>query len=146
MTKPRLLFGLLIAATLVFAVAGPAASDEEPASPEDMMKLWQEYMTPGEHHKSLAYFVGSWDVESKVMMGSAEPVKGTAETIWLIDGLFIQTTQNSVFMGIPNKQVTTIGFDKFKKKWVASSLSSMGTGIIRGEGVVVDPTGKTVVL
>ena len=144
MTRSPLAFALLALCALA-TTASRAVSDEPPASPGDMMKLMEKYAKPGPHHAELGALVGTWDVEVRVMGG--QPAKGTAETKWWLKDRFVETRINvpKRLMGRDIEFVTLSGWDNYKKKWVGTHASSMGTNLIHHEGVVVDPTGKVMV-
>jgi hypothetical protein len=65
-------------------IAGFASPAQEKAkkklpSQEEMMKRWQESVTPGDAHKKLEAFVGSWDSEVKMWMRS---MSHSGSTTW----------------------------------------------------------------
>jgi len=46
-----------------------AATPQAQGPSDEMMKKWNEVKTPGEFHKKLDELVGTWDVESRALMG-----------------------------------------------------------------------------
>ena len=121
---------------------GLAGSQEGGAmTQEQMMELWQKWATTDEHHKELAWFVGKWDVEAR-MMGSTTPEKGTVEFKWIMEGRWLAQDYKGTLMGMPYQGYGISGFDRVKKKWVETWVSNMDTAMLRFEGTVVDPTGK----
>jgi hypothetical protein len=140
-----LAFGLLLALGITGA-ARLAGSEEDPFS-EEMMKRWKEISTPGERHKDLGRFVGTWDVELKMLMPGAPPqvTKGTAEYSWLMEGRWLQERLKGEMMGQPFDGFGVFGWDNFKKEYVSSWVDSMSTAMAHSEGVPVDPDGKVVV-
>jgi hypothetical protein len=139
--KPSILFALA-ALVLVPPLAGSQEGGE--TSEQQMMELWRKWAMTDEHHKQLAWYVGKWDTEMNVVgMGTT---KGTAEFKWIIDGRWLAETREGTMMGQPLQGYGIIGYDRFKKKWVATKVSSMDTAMLRFEGTVVDPTGKVMVL
>ena len=134
-------------------VAGPALSEEgEEAQPpqhdpEKMMELWQKYAAPGEHHARMGWYIGKWVVTSKMVMpGSpAQESEGSAEFAWQFEGRWLAQKYKGSMMGMPYEGFGLSGWDNFKQKYVMSWIDSMSTAMIHGEGVVCDPTGKTIV-
>ncbi len=136
---------LICTATLALAVvliSGNALSGEDPLA--DAMAKAKKFTAPGKHHRELAYFIGKWDVETRMVMPGMKmpPSKGTAEYKWLIPGRWISSEHKGMMMGTPHQSFSIHGFDNFKKKWVTTWVSTMDTAMNRSEGVIVDPTGK----
>jgi hypothetical protein len=127
----------LAALVLLPGLAGSQEGGE--MSQEQMMELWKKWSTTDEHHKELAWYVGTWDTESKGVGPS--PAKGTAEFKWIIEGRWLAHEVKSTLFGMPYHGYGVMGFDRFKKKWVNSWVSNMDTAMLRFEGVIVDPTG-----
>ncbi len=137
---------ILVAALAALAfLPGLAGSQEGGAmSPEQMMELMKKWSVTDEHHKELAWYVGTWDTEARCM--GAAPEKGTAEFKWIMEGRWLSENAQGTLMGMPFQGYGVSGFDRFKKKWVTTWVSNMDTAMLRFEGVVVDPTGKVRVL
>ncbi len=135
----------LAALAMLVLLPGLAGSQEGgEMTPQQMMELWKKWSTTDEHHEELAWYVGKWDTETQITgMGTS---KGTAEFKWVIEGRWLSETTQGSMMGMPFQGYRVTGFDRFKKKWVASSVSNLDTAMLRAEGVVVDPTGKVRVL
>jgi len=135
----------LAALAMLVLLPGLAGSQEGgDMTPQQMMELWKKWSTTDEHHKELAWFVGTWDTESRGM-GQA-PAKGAAEFKWIIEGRWLSEEMHGTLMGMPFHGFGVMGFDRFKKKWVTTWVANMDTAMLRFEGVVVDPTGKVRVL
>jgi hypothetical protein len=121
-----------------------AASDQ--AGGGDMMAMMMELAKPGENHKLLAGGVGSWTYTVKWWMSpDAAPSEsmGTTVTRATMGGrYFISEHTGKMQMPGPDgkmmdmefKGMATEGYDNVKKKFVASWIDNMGTGIIRMEG------------
>jgi hypothetical protein len=109
-------------------------------SQEEMMKRWQEAMTPGDAHKKLEDLVGSWDAEVKTWMNGpkSEPMitKGTSEHKMALGGRFLQQDFTGEMMGQPFTGVGYTGYDNMKKKYVAVWMDNMGTAIATMEGTI----------
>jgi len=138
----------LVALLALILLPGLAGSQEEgEMSQEKVMSLWKKWATTDEHHKELAWYLGKWDTETKITMGMGgqppPPTKGTAEFKWIIEGRWLAEEAKSTLFGMPFQGFGILGFDRFKKKWVTTRVSNFDTAMLRFEGVVVDPTGKT---
>jgi hypothetical protein len=140
--KP-LLVAALAALALLPGLAGSQDGGEK--TPDQMMALMKKWSATDEHHKELAWYLGTWDTEMR-MTGAPAAEKGTSEFKWIVDGRWIAEDFNGTLMGAPYHGYGVMGFDRFKKKWVSTWVSSADTAMLRFEGVVVDPTGKVKVL
>ena len=98
---------LVIALSLMITIPGAAQNKGKKHAPsqEEMMKRWKDAATPGDAHKVLDNFVGSWETESSVWMGGPDKppsvTKGTAEVKWVLDGRFVQQEMTGEMMGAP---------------------------------------------
>lgn len=149
MATPRNVLVLLLCASLGAGSAAAQGKKEEKGQMPDMqemMKKWQEVMTPGEPHKTLAGMVGAWDVETKAWMSGpgTEPsvTKGTAQMKMVLGGRFLQQEMNSEMMGMPFSGLGLTGYDNFKKKYVGFWIDNMSTAMSTMEGEM-DGDGKT---
>ncbi len=140
---------------------GQALSQDKPqGAPQGMpdmqamMDKWMKSMTPGEQHKKLDYFVGDWDVTTKIWMGGPEAppseTKGHATHKWVLDGRFLLEEFTGQMMmpdasgqmkPIPHKGLGMTGYDNYRNMYVASWADNMGTAILTMAGAV-DPSGK----
>lgn len=138
----RTTLAALAALVLLPGLAG--SQDGGDMTQQQLMELMKKWSTTDEHHKELAWYVGTWDTE--VRGTGAAPEKGTAEFKWIIDGRWLSEEMHGTLMGMPFHGFGVTGFDRFKKKWVTTWVGNMDTAMLRFEGVVVDPTGKVKVL
>ncbi|MEO6405595.1 MAG: DUF1579 domain-containing protein [Ferruginibacter sp.] len=102
-----------------------------------MMKNWQAYMTPGEPHKLLASWDGTWTGDIKMWMAPGAPpqvTKGTAVNKMILGGRYQHSTHSSLMMGMPFEGEATTGYDNTKKKFVSSWIDNMGSGVMTMEG------------
>ena len=141
---------IVLAVALLLMVALPAAAQKKEKkgampSQEEMMKRWKEAATPGEAHKILDNFVGSWETESSTWMdGPGKPpsvTKGTAEVKWVLDGRFVQQEMTGEMMGATMNGVGFSGYDNFKKKYTSFWIDNTGTAMFTSEGTL-DKDGK----
>jgi hypothetical protein len=109
-----------------------------PAAMDEMMKKWQEAMTPGEAHKQLGYFVGTWATETKMWMqgpdAPPEITKGTSTMKYILGGRFVQQEMKSTMMGKPWLGIGLLGYDNFKKAYVGSWVDNTATALATMEG------------
>ena len=157
--KIKVLAGALF---VVFASAAFAQHDhsQTKAKPEmdpAMMEAMMKAGAPGDMHKKLDAFAGSWNVKSTFwMMPGADPASmdGTAENHWIMGGRYLEQRFNGNWMGMPFEGIGYTGYDNVKKQywstWMDNSTTSMmtSTGTMDGKtfsftGSMSDPmTGK----
>jgi hypothetical protein len=119
----------------------PKMSPEEQA----MMAKWQEYATPGENHKLLAFKEGKWTCAVKMWMDPNKPANestATAEYKWMMDGRYLSDNTEGTFNGQPFHGHGLNGYDNLKKKFISFWIDNMGTGFMTAEGTY-DPASKT---
>jgi hypothetical protein len=141
--------------------ANPAGGTEASAptgqpNAADMMKQMMEMSKLNENHKLLSSLDGNWDYTIKFWMNpnpSAPPQesKGTATRKSIMGGRYV-TMDVSGKMQMPGedgkmkdimfKGMGMEGYDNVKKKFVASWIDNMGTGIEFSEGTY-DPATKS---
>ena len=132
-------------------VAAPSGQPNE----AEMMKQMMEMSKLNENHKLLADLVGTWNYTIKFWMDpSAAPQesKGTAVRKAIYGGrFFVEDVSGKMQMPGPDgkpkdmdfKGMGIEGYDNVKKKFVATWIDNMGTGIMMSEGTY-DPATKTV--
>lgn len=150
------------AATLIIALSLTLwAQDRQQAggqpSPEqlaEMMKAWQESITPGEGHRKLEPFVGKWKTITKVWYDPAgEPMvtEGEAEAKWILGGRYIRTTHKGKLMapgpdGAPSLQSFEgegmMGFNNARQVYEGTWADTMSTSILTYSGTA-SGDGKT---
>jgi hypothetical protein len=119
-----------------------------------MMAAMMEMAKPGENHKMLEGSVGTWTYKVKWWMSPAAPPmesSGTCTTKSVMDGRYF-ISEHTGKMSTPGPDgkmmdavfqgMGTEGYDNAKKKYVASWIDNMGTGIMMMEGTY-DPATKT---
>jgi len=123
-----------------FAFCQEQKSENKEQTPEsqEMMKKWMQAITPGEAHKKLGAFVGSWDLNESIWMGgpSAPPTvtKGSAVIKWSLDGRFIQQELDGEMMGKPMHGIGFTGYDNINKKYVTFWIDNTSTGMFTADG------------
>jgi len=155
-TRLTVAFALAAAA----ALAAPTSADEKPKAPpagekakaapagmpsqEEMMRKWQAYATPGDAHKRLDAFVGTWNVKMKSWMAPGQPpeeTEGTAENKWLLGNRYLEQRYEGKMMNQPFSGIGYTGYDNFKKKYESVWMDNMGTGTMMSTGSF-DKSGK----
>jgi len=138
---------------LALAIAGAAAAagggDEKKAARQSvdekaMMEAWQKAATPGDAHKTLEPFVGTWDTKVTTWMQPGAPPEetmGVSENRWILGNRFIEQRYEGQFMGAPFTGIGYTGYDNVKKKYIGSWMDSMGTSIMTSTGTA-DTAGK----
>ena len=130
-------------------IAVPAlAKDKKPAQMDmqAMMDTYKKLATPGEPHKQLASLAGSWTTKTKSWMEPGKPPMestGSCEEKTLLDGRYLQQECTGEMMGQPFTGIGVQGYDNFTKKYVATWMDSMGTGIFVMDGTA-SADGKTI--
>ncbi len=102
-----------------------------------MMKNWQEYMTPGEMHKMMVSWDGTWDAEiSSYEKPGAPPQTSTGTTVnkTVLNGMYQESVHTGTMMGMPFEGHGTLAFDNAKKMFVSTWIDNMGSGIMLMEG------------
>ena len=69
-----------------------------------MMKNWQDYMTPGDVHKMMAKWDGTWNGEVTMWMYPGAPEqksKSTAVNKMIMNGLYQEGNHSGDMMGMP---------------------------------------------
>jgi len=129
-------------------------TDEKKPNESEMMAMMMEMAKPGEHHKRMQGLVGTWSYTSKWWMNPESPPSessGTSVTRSVMDGRYLISDHtgkmqmpgsDGKMMDMEFKGMAVEGYDNAKKKFVASWIDNMGTGIMSLEGTY-DPATKT---
>lgn len=125
-----------------------------PAQPADaaeaeMMKKWMEYMTPGNEHKAMEYYVGEWVGDMKMWQVPDQPPqeeKTTSKFELIMDGRYLIGEHSGQFMGMPFQGRSTQGYSNLTKQIQHTWIDNFGTGIWitsgKSDGKVCTLTGK----
>ena len=139
--------------------ASPGAAASAPIgqpNPQEMMKQMVEMSKLNENHKLLSSLDGNWNYTIKFWMNpdpNAPPQqsKGTATRKSVMGGRYFEMDvsgkmqmpgEDGKMKDIQFKGMAIEGYDNAKKKFVASWIDNMGTGIQSSEGTY-DPATKT---
>jgi hypothetical protein len=107
------------------------------AQTEAEMKAWQEYMTPGDQHKVLASMDGEWDGDVTTWHApntEGSVSKSTTANKMIMGGRYQISNHTGNMMGMPFEGMSITGFDNAKKKFIATWIDNVGTGIMVLEG------------
>jgi hypothetical protein len=121
-------------------------------SESEMMEKMMELSKPGENHKLLARGVGTWTYTVKMWMNpdpKAPPIESRGQSVAkeTMDGRFVISDHTGKFpMPGPDGKMTEMefkgmaveGYDNVQKKFVATWIDNMGTGIMILEGLYRD--------
>lgn len=123
------------AASLVFLSFTASAQEFDPAKMEEAMK---KYGVPGEEHKVLKSWTGTWKATSTYwMLPGASPMTSTgqAKCRLILGGRFLseQFSAKSEEFGKFQGQ-GTIGYDRLAKEYALTWIDTMGTGMMIGRG------------
>jgi hypothetical protein len=134
----------------------PTSATGQPPNPQEMMKQMMEMSKLNENHKLLADMNGSWNYTIKMWMNpdpnaAPQESKGTATRKSIMGGRYFTMDvtgklqmpgEDGKIKNMQFKGMAVEGYDNVKKKFVASWVDSMGTGIQASEGTY-DPATKT---
>jgi len=113
------------------------AQDENMGMDPEMMKAWQEYMTPGAMHDLLAKSVGEWKTEISSWMDPNMPPtvnEGKSVCEQILGGRFFHSKETANFMGMPFEGSSITGYDNATKKFFSYWVDNMSTGGMVLEG------------
>jgi len=141
------ILALVVVGAAAFLSAGDEKKAAAPAMDEKtkaMMAAWEKAGTPGENHKKLEPFVGTFDTKVKSWMAPGAPPEesvGVSESRWVLENRFVETRFEGSMMGQPFTGLGYTGYDNIKKKYIGSWMDSMGTSMMTSLGDS-DATGK----
>ena len=133
--------------------AAAKSADKKPSDAE-MMAQMMEMARPGENHRLLEAGTGTWSYTVKWWMSPDAPpsiATGTTVSRTVMGGRYLVSDHtgkmqmpgpDGKMMDMEFKGMGVEGYDNAKKKFVASWIDNMGTGIMNMEGTW-DPAAKT---
>jgi Protein of unknown function (DUF1579) len=110
------------------------------------MKVMQDYMTPGDVHKMIAKYDGTWNSAVSVWMKpGAQPMasKSVAVNTMILGGRYQQSKITGDYGGMPFEGFSLLSYDNAKKIFTSTWLDNFGTGTMTLEGTW-DGTSKTI--
>ena len=110
-----------------------------PTAPVDsatIAKNWMAFMTPGEIHKMIASWSGTWKADMTVYEPGKPPTKTTGTTVnkMILGGRFQESVNTSMMMGMPFEGHGTLGYNNATKMFESSWVDNMGTGVMKMTG------------
>ena len=141
------LFGVAMGAGLVtYADDDDDRQKGYDAYNDPKMAAMMKYSNPGPEHGVLRQLEGDWDQQVKWRMGPDKPwmtSKSECENEFVLGGRYIQQNiESEEEDGFKYKAIAYIGYDNYKKKYVATWIDNMSTMIGSGEGAY-EPTTRT---
>ncbi len=131
-----LALGMGVASAEVAKTAQPTG---DPAK-EAAMAAMIQYGTPGEQHKALEPFVGTWNYTLSWQMSPEAPsesMAGVTTTSWIFGGRFLKqdVTGPAAAEGQPSFEgIGFVGYDNIRKEYTSIWFDNMGTGIMLAAG------------
>jgi hypothetical protein len=126
---------------IVLCLTSSLLADEKakPAAPGEqaMMEAWMKAATPGEAHKKLQPFIGTFDVKVRNWMAPGAPVMesaGVSESRWVLDGRWVEQRFTGTFMNQPFHGIGYTGYDNVKKTYVGTWMDNMSTSVMVSSG------------
>lgn len=112
-----------------------AATTTPEAPPMDsaaMAKAWENFMKPGEMHKWMAGYAGTWEAEVTSFMPGAEPSKSKATEVvkMVMNGLYQEGNLSGTMMGMPFNGKSIMAYDNAKKQFAVSWIDNLGSGLM----------------
>ena len=144
MTVAALAVGIALGASTAFADDAKKAASKPPMDEKAAMEMMQKLATPGEGHKKLDVFVGSWTFKASMWMDPSKPPEvtdGTSEQKWVLGGRFLEQRAEGKMMGGPFSGFGYTGYDNYKKKYVSTWMDTLGTAMLEMTGTF-DKSGK----
>jgi hypothetical protein len=115
----------------------------------DQATTFEAYMQagiPGEPHRRLDAFVGTWDTRTTAWLDpAAPPMESSGRVVkrWTLDGRFLLEEMEAADpMGRPYTGIGYVGYNNGTELYEGVWLSSVQTGMITYEGVF-DPSSRT---
>ena len=118
----------------------PPTDNATPTPPVDSAtatRNWIAYGTPGDMHKLMAGWEGTWDCDIITWHAPGTPPdssKGKAVNKMIMGGRYQQSIHTGNMMGMPFEGISTTGYDNAKKTFITNWIDNMGTGMMTTEG------------
>jgi hypothetical protein len=125
--------------SLVLIASAALAQDakKEPAMDPAMMEAMMKAGMPGEPHKQLDAFVGTWNTQLKFWMApGTDPATSTgiSENRWILGGRALEQRFRGEAMGEAFEGVGYTGYDNVKKQYWGVWMDSMSTAAMLSTG------------
>ncbi|MDQ3683625.1 MAG: DUF1579 domain-containing protein [Bacteroidota bacterium] len=133
--------------TTTTSTASTTANEAMPDS-ATMMKNWQAYMTPGDVHKMMSSWNGTWTGDVTMWHEPGMPPeksKSTSQNKMVMGGRYQVSNHTGNMMGQPFEGISTLAYDNAKKVFINTWIDNMGSGMMVMEGPW-DEASKTITL
>jgi hypothetical protein len=137
----------------IFAVATVALAQESkskskaaaqaPPDEKAMMEAMAKAATPGDAHKKLEPFVGTFDAKVTMWADPSKPPEqstGTSESKWVLGDRWVESQFQGTFMGQPFSGIGYTGYDNVTKQYVGNWMDTMSTGMMVTKGTMAGKT------
>ena len=142
--KIKTLFSVMMLSVIFFSTSNIFAQQGDQA---EMMKKWQEYMTPGPVHQQFAKLEGNWKAAVTQFMGGQESKsEGTATYKMVLGGRYLHGSFKGNMMGMSFEGMELDAFDNATKDYISLWVDNMGTGVMYMKGKKDEKTGDIVYL
>ena len=140
--KIKTLFIVMMLSSIFFSTSANFAQQGDQA---EMMKKWQEYMTPGAVHQQFAKMAGDWKaVVTNFMDGQEAKSEANAKYEMILGGRYLKSYITGNMMGMPFEGVGLDAFDNATKEYISVWIDNFGTGVLNLKGKMDDKTGDIV--
>ena len=139
MTRSRVTLAIALLFVCSTLLAQHDHDAKKPAMDPAMMEAMMKAGTPGDAHKKLDAFTGTWITKSTFWpVPGADPMTmdGTSENRWIMGGRILEQKFQGSFMGMPFEGTGYSGYDNVKKQYWATWMDSMSTGFFLTTGSV----------
>ena len=136
-TRLSLAIALLLVAPGAFAQHDHGKKEAPPAMDPAMMEAMMKAGTPGDAHKKLDAFTGSWTAKiTSWMAPGAQPMtmEGTSEAKWTMGGRYLEDRFSGNYMGMPFEGLGFTGYDNVKKQYWSTWMDNMSTSMMTSSG------------
>ncbi|RYY71659.1 MAG: DUF1579 domain-containing protein [Chitinophagaceae bacterium] len=102
-----------------------------------MMKNWMAYSTPGDMHKMMSSWDGTWNCDITTWHAPGAPpemTKGKAVNKSILGGRYQESVHTGNMMGMSFEGRSTMAYDNNKKKFISTWIDNVGTGLMMLEG------------
>lgn len=125
----------------VIRSAGPE-SNSPAMDPAAIQKAMEDFAKPGDMHKWLAKFTGTWDGRIVEFSNPAKPDTSKAVEVvgMTLNGLYQTTTFIGKVQGMAFEGRSITGYDNAKKVFVNSWIDNMSSGIVSMTGIYDEKT------
>lgn len=113
-----------------------------PMDPAAFEKAMKDFSTPGDMHKWMAKFNGTWEATVVGFMDPSKPdsSKATNTNSMIMNGLYQMGKFSGRMMGRPFEGQSTMAYDNAKKMFVNTWIDNLGSGIIVMTGTYDEKT------